>query len=367
MEMTSLFGGIYQGRRVLVTGHTGFKGSWLAWWLEMMGAEVHGISLEPDTQPNHFQLLPLGERSHIADIRDGARLHQLIKKISPEIVFHLAAQALVRRSYARPEETFSTNVMGTLGVLEACKDLPSLKAIVVVTTDKCYDNKEWPYAYRENDPLGGKDPYSASKACAEILTASYRHSFFAPEGSGKANNVLIATARAGNVIGGGDWAEDRIIPDLVKAAKAATSLKLRYPWATRPWQHVLEPLSGYLMLGWRLIEGNSVFADAWNFGPDPSSNLPVIQLVETAAKYWGSVKIELPEKKELHEAGLLMLDSTKARNILGWQNVWDFGQSVEHTIAWYREYYSSGSVPTTEDLIAYCDHARLKGLSWAKE
>ncbi|HRY98252.1 MAG TPA: CDP-glucose 4,6-dehydratase [Bacteroidales bacterium] len=365
--MTALFGGIYRGRKVLITGHTGFKGSWLSRWLEGMGAEVYGIALEPDTQPNHYDLFPLRARSYILDIREGAKLRQLMQAIAPEVVFHLAAQALVRRSYAQPEETFSSNVMGTLNVLDACRDLPSLKAVVVVTTDKCYDNREWPYAYRENDPLGGKDPYSASKACAEILTASYRHSFMQTAAGGPSSSVLVATARAGNVIGGGDWAEDRIIPDLVRAALAGNPLKVRYPQATRPWQHVLEPLSGYLMLGWRLLEGHAAFAEAWNFGPDPSSNLSVLQLVDTAMGHWSSVKVELPVQREPHEAGLLMLDSTKARNVLGWNNVWDFPQSVAHTIEWYRDFHVAAQVSTDNDLMEYCSKASDLGLSWAKQ
>lgn len=359
MELSHLFGGIYKGKKVLVTGHTGFKGSWLVLWLEAMGAKVYGISLEAETHPNHISLINFKGQSYIQDINDTAALREKIESIEPEIVFHLAAQALVRRSYDQPVETFLTNIIGTANVLDACKNLPSLRAIVVITTDKCYENREWLWPYRENDPLGGKDPYSASKACAEIVAASYRHSFYTSSSS-----VLLATARAGNVIGGGDWAQDRIIPDLVRAAESGKPLQLRYPQATRPWQHVLEPLSGYLMLGWKLLEGENDFATAWNFGPDASSNVAVIDLVKTSLDLWPSVKYEFLEQDQPHEANLLMLDSSKAGKLLQWRNVWSFGEVVKHTIQWYKNYYDSKKINSTEDLKDYVASARSQSLIW---
>ncbi|MCX6271921.1 MAG: CDP-glucose 4,6-dehydratase [Bacteroidetes bacterium] len=364
MVMSQLFGGIYKGKRVVVTGHTGFKGSWLTYWLHRMGADVYGIALEPATEPDHLSLLDFPYTSVIQDINDGEHLKEILLGIDPDIIFHLAAQALVRASYERPVGTFRTNIMGTVNVLECSRELQNLKAVVIVTSDKCYDNREWAWGYRENDPLGGKDPYSASKGCAELVTASYRQSFFNPSGFGHDHHVLVASARAGNVIGGGDWAPDRIVPDLIRAASSQHILQLRYPLATRPWQHVLEPLSGYLLLGWELLEGKTEIAEAWNFGPELSSNVSVLDLVKESILSWPSVKYEVNTNKQPHEASFLYLDSSKAKMKLLWDNVWSFPVTVKHTLSWYRDYYGNIGVNTLRDLDNYIIDASKKSLIW---
>lgn len=364
MEIKNLFGGIYLGKKVVVTGHTGFKGSWLVYWLEQMGAKVYGIALEPPTQPNHISKLDLSLSSTIQDITIKDKLESILAGINPDIVFHLAAQPLVRLSYDQPVDTFLTNIMGTVNVLDACRNIDNLKAIVVVTSDKCYKNREWLWGYRENEAMGGKDPYSASKGCAEIITASYRHSFFHPDRYGKEHQVLIASGRAGNVIGGGDWAMDRIIPDMIKAASTEGTIFLRYPGATRPWQHVLEPLSGYLMLGWRLLEGKKEFSGAWNFGPGPDHNVSVLELVQEAASVWPSIRFDFEKNPQPHEAGFLMLDSTKAQKLLEWIPVWNFQTTVQQTIQWYQEFYDNNKTRTSTDLIKYVDDAHQKSLLW---
>ncbi len=364
MEIRTLFGGIYTGRKVLVTGHTGFKGSWLVYWLHQMGAVVHGIALEPPSTPNHISLLDFPLQSVILDITHQEAFEKSILDIQPEIIFHLAAQPLVRLSYEKPYETYLTNIMGTAGVLEAARKSASVKAVVIITSDKCYDNKEWIWGYRENDPMGGHDPYSSSKGCAELVTASYRNSFFHPDAYGNTHNTLIASARAGNVIGGGDWAQDRIIPDMVKAAAENRKLFIRYPDATRPWQHVLEPLSGYLLLGWRLLEGKKEFAKGWNFGPELSSNLPVIELVKRANAVWADIEYEAGTTPQLHEAGALMLDSTMAKKKLLWLPVWDFETTIKKTVDWYRVHYQASGVLTDEDLFSFINDAQLKSAIW---
>jgi CDP-glucose 4,6-dehydratase len=367
MEM-NLFGGIYQGKRVLVTGHTGFKGSWLIFWLNRLGAEVHGIALDPPTTPNHISTLHFKYDSIILDITRKEEFDAALRRVSPEIIFHLAAQPLVRISYERPYETYLTNIMGTVNVLDSARNLDSLKAVIIITSDKCYENREWPWGYRENEPMGGKDPYSSSKGCAELVTAAFRHSYFDPgESNGRTSDVLIASARAGNVIGGGDWAQDRIVPDLVKAASVNNTLFIRYPNATRPWQHVLEPLSGYLLLGSRLLEGKREFARAWNFGPDPGSNLPVIDLVKEAIAVWPATRYETIKTPQPHEAGYLMLDSSMARKMLSWNTVWDFKTTIRRTIKWYKDYYEHSRIETVADLNAFVKDAREKSLPWTKQ
>jgi CDP-glucose 4,6-dehydratase len=366
MEMKNLFGSIYKGRRVLVTGHTGFKGSWLIFWLSKLGAEVHGIALDPPTIPNHLSALSFDHHPVILDICRKEAFDQAVRKIRPEIIFHLAAQPLVRLSYEQPYETYLTNVMGTVNVLDTARHLESLRAVVIITSDKCYDNREWAWGYRENEPMGGKDPYSSSKGCAELVTAAFRHSYFNSGNYGTTHNVLIASARAGNVIGGGDWALDRIVPDLVRAASSHAPLMLRYPGATRPWQHVLEPLSGYLMVGWRLLQGKAAFARSWNFGPSTASNLPVVELVKEAALTWHDVTFETGCEPQPHEAGFLMLDSTLAKKELLWDTVWDFKTTVRKTIEWYKDYYGNRAIRTESDLLDYIGEATERSIIWAE-
>jgi CDP-glucose 4,6-dehydratase len=332
----------WNGRRVLVTGHTGFKGSWLSLWLLRMGAQVTGVALEPDVSPNLHAALDLARaeqpgaiRDHRLDIRDAQALAELVASADPEVVLHLAAQPLVRHSYRDPLGTWATNVLGSLHVLEALRPLDHPCAVVMVTTDKVYANREWCYGYRETDRLGGHDPYSASKAATELAVASWQASFCGVA-SHQTPQLAIATARAGNVIGGGDWAADRIVPDAMRACAVGASLPLRNPSATRPWQHVLEPLAGYLQLAEALWLDPSAFAQAWNFGPHPEANRTVQHLVEGLHQHWPGQWHDLSETDAPHEAGLLHLVIDKARHTLGWQPRWDFATTVERTANWYR-------------------------------
>jgi CDP-glucose 4,6-dehydratase len=357
----TLFADIYRGRRVLITGHTGFKGSWLALWLKELGAQVTGISLDPDRQVNHWELLALNVADHRHDIRDAAKISALVQATRPEVVFHLAAQSLVRRSYREPVDNWSTNLMGTAHILEACRLVESVKAIVAVTTDKVYANQEWPWGYRENDPLGGHDPYSASKAACEILIGSYRSAFFS-----EIHTALLASARAGNVIGGGDWAEDRLIPDLVRSISRREPLVIRSPNATRPWQHVLECLSGYLMLGQKLLESRREYAGAWNFGPGPEDNRTVSEVLEMLRGSWRELVWEQTREPVPHEASLLYLDPTKARTKLGWRPVWHIEQALQITASWYRQFHEKRAVLSHDHLAQYIDDARSAGMPWTK-
>lgn len=364
-RLESLFGGVYKNKKVLITGHTGFKGSWLTLWLKMMGADVYGFSLEPESKPNHYELLNLGINELHSDLRDKDSLKTYIDKIQPEIVFHLAAQALVRKSYHEPVETISTNVMGTLHVYEACRASSSVKAIINVTSDKCYENNDWIWGYRENDPMGGYDPYSASKGMSELLTASYRNSYFNVNEYGKTHHVLLGSVRAGNVIGGGDWAEDRLIPDMVKAASTKALVEIRNPMATRPWQHVLEPLSGYLMLGWKLLEGQKEYADGWNFGPNMESNLSVGELATLSKNIWNEIDVSYGNNKsEHHEANLLMLDCSKANKILKWNPIWNIDSTIEKTISWYMDFYKNNKLNTVSDIEAFVESAKKLKATW---
>lgn len=366
MGLSGLFGDIYRGKKVLLTGHTGFKGSWLLYWLTSMGAQVKGIALQPKTKPSHINSIKANYTEDLLNINDRPKLERAIIDFNPEIIFHLAAQALVRTSYEDPVETYMTNVMGTVNILDIARKLSNLKAIVVVTSDKCYDNKEWLWGYRENDPMGGKDPYSSSKGCAELVTAAFRHSYFNTDDYGVKHQVLLASVRAGNVIGGGDWAPDRIVPDIVRAVSAGEKLFLRYPNATRPWQHVLEPLSGYLLLGWQLMEGKSGFAEGWNFGPEIQNNVSVVDLVKEAVVTWPSIQYEIKQGDFHHEAGYLMLDSSKAKKLLNWNTVWDFRQTVKYTIDWYREYYDNKTLNTASDLERFIKDASKQSLIWTR-
>jgi CDP-glucose 4,6-dehydratase len=354
------FGAVYTGRRVLVTGHTGFKGTWLAAWLDELGAKVTGFAREPATEPNHWDLLRPSVDDRRGDVQDPAALKHLMAEVRPEIVFHLAAQPLVRASYRDPLETWRTNVLGVANVLDACRGDSGVRAVVIVTTDKVYENREWSWGYRENDVLGGHDPYSASKAAAEICVASYRKSFFA------SGNALIASARAGNVIGGGDWSADRLVPDLVRAMCAGRVLEIRSPRATRPWQHVLESLSGYLLLGQRLLAGESAFAEAWNFGPVSSDNRSVAEILELLGSHWPELRWEINRTEQPHEAGLLYLDCSKARQQLGWQPVWGLESCVSATAAWYRTLQSESRLVTRLQLAQFVEDARAAGRAWAQ-
>ena len=355
-----MFGNVYKDRRVLVTGHTGFKGSWLVLWLQTLGARVNAISLPPEATPNHWDLLGLDIESCHIDIRDAELLRQKLVAAQPEIVFHLAAQSLVRRSYRQPLASWSTNVMGTANLLEACRHIEKLAAIVVVTSDKCYDNREWAWGYREIDSLGGHDPYSASKAGSELVAMSFRRSFFNAPAS-----ALLASARAGNVIGGGDWSEDRLLPDLVRAIESAKPLTIRAPDATRPWQHLLECLSGYLLLGQQLLERNKSAAEAWNFGPAGEGNRRVVDVLEALRAHWPAVAWHCGDELQPHEAALLHLDSSKARAQLAWRPVWTFEESVDATAAWYRAWLEHGKVISRQQLETYGSVARQRGLPWA--
>lgn len=354
------FSDIYRSRKVLVTGHTGFKGSWLSLWLTELGADLHGLALPPETEPSHWDLLNLGVSEDHTDIKNYAKVVSCLEQAKPEIVFHLAAQPLVRRSYRDPLETWSTNVIGTANLLEACRQTSSVRAIVVITTDKVYENREWSWGYREIDQLGGHDPYSASKAATELVVASYRKAFFAD-----LTAPLLATARAGNVIGGGDWSEDRLVPDLVRATQAGSSVEIRSPQATRPWQHVLECLSGYLLLGQKLLEGQSEYADAWNFGPEASSNQPVAAVLTRLQTYWPALQWQITTQTHPHEANLLYLDSSKAIKLLNWFPVWSLEESLATSAIWYKTYLTEQHVISREQLSNFVSAAAVKKLCWA--
>jgi CDP-glucose 4,6-dehydratase len=362
MEIKGLFNSVYNNKTVLVTGDTGFKGSWLTYWLVQMGANVIGYSIDEGTKPSHYKLLTQDYKSYRGNISDLKRLKKIIKKHKPQIIFHLAAQSLVRESYHNPVETYATNVLGTLNVLEAARASGHVKAIVNVTTDKVYENLEISRAYKESDTLGGYDMYSSSKACVEILSSSYKRAFLGNK------NLLLATARAGNVIGGGDWGQDRLIPDIVKATSKSKKTLIRNPKSIRPWQHVLEPLSGYLLLGQKLLEGKSALAEAWNFGPDKDQCLTVNAVLALLKKEWTDIDIKYsPENKtNLHEAGILILDHSKATKELKWQPVWKMNKTIAKTAGWYKTYYNSGKSLTASDLKDYIEDAITKKVIWAK-
>jgi CDP-glucose 4,6-dehydratase len=338
MNFKEIFEKTYKGKKVLLTGHTGFKGSWMLAWLTQLGAVVKGYALSPENENDLYIQLD-GEKlcdSVIADIRDKEKLYKEIKAFQPDFIFHLAAQPLVRRSYEEPIYTFEVNVNGTANLLESVRDLEKPCCIVIITTDKVYENKETNYAYKETDKLGGYDPYSASKAAAEIVVSSYRNSFFDKDNFQK-HQKAIATARAGNVIGGGDWSKDRIVPDIIRALQSGQAVLVRNPKAVRPWQHVLEPLSGYLLLGARLVENPAKFSDGWNLGPENNDVLTVKELVEQAIKAWGKGDYSTPEQNDSpHEAGMLKLDISKARKELCWKPKMNSSEAIRKTITWYK-------------------------------
>jgi len=384
-----MFGDVYAGRRVFVTGHTGFKGSWLTQWLLDLGADVTGYALAPPTEPSLFEAAGIGAAEAgrakgagrftdlRADVRERHPLRQALEMAAPEIVFHLAAQTLVRRSHAEPHLTYQTNVMGTVNLLEEVRALAASgrgpRAVVNVTSDKCYENLETGHAYVEGDPLGGFDPYSSSKGCSELVTAAYRRSFFGEPGMPR-----VATARAGNVLGGGDWGEDRILPDCVRALSAGVPIEVRNPGAVRPWQHVLESLSGYLSLGanlWRRAAAvgheEGAFDGAWNFGPGAECNVTVREVVELFVTAWGGGEWQpAPEAAEQpHEAGLLVLDAGKAERELGWRAAWSVTDAVSAAARWYREFYGGADAPALlercrGDIAAYCEAAGRAGSAW---
>ena len=340
MMMVDIFHNFYRGKRVLVTGHTGFKGSWLSIWLHELGAEVIGLSLDPATERDNFVLSGIG--SKIIDLRGDIRNGELVKRVfkdyQPEIVFHLAAQPLVRESYDIPVETYETNVMGTIHVMEAIRVTEGVKVAVMITTDKCYENAEQLWGYRENEPMGGYDPYSSSKGCAEIAISSWRRSFFNPVDYGS-HGKSIASVRAGNVIGGGDWAKDRIIPDCIKALESDGTIEIRSPRSIRPWQHVLEPLSGYMLLAQKMWDTPVDYCEGWNFGPRTESISTVWDIAAKVVEEYGSGDLrDLSEQNVLHEARLLMLDISKAQFLLGWQPRMNLDQTVSLTVDWYKSY-----------------------------
>ena len=351
---------IWQGRRVFLTGHTGFKGSWLALWLSRLGAKVRGYALDPDTEPNLFTLASVDAvvEDVRGDVRDYAKLEAAITEFAPDVIFHLAAQPIVRRSYADPLGTYATNVMGTAHVLEAIRKTPSVRAAVCVTTDKCYLNQEWVWPYRETDPLGGYDPYASSKACAEIVSAAYRTSFF-PADRLHEHHVALATARAGNVIGGGDWSEDRLIPDLMRGFSSGQPVLIRRPNAIRPWQHVLDPLHGYILLAQELLAQRARFASAYNFGPSDEDVWPVERIANSLVQSWGNgaswIRDSVPS---VHEDHILRLDASKARMELGWQPRLRVEEALEWTMAWYRAWRGDDDMAefTREQIMTY-EHA----------
>jgi len=331
----------WRGRRVLITGHTGFKGGWLSLWLHKMGAQVHGYALPPNTNPSLFEAAKVGSviDSTLGDIRDLDATKRALLEAQPEIVFHMAAQPLVRLSYQDPVGTYATNVMGTVNILEAIRSCPSVRAVVMVTSDKCYENREWEWGYRESEAMGGYDPYSNSKGCSELVCSAYRSSYFNPNDYDR-HGVAIASGRAGNVIGGGDWAEDRLIPDFIRAMASGQQLCIRSPHAIRPWQHVLEPLGGYLVLAQRLIQDGPRFAQGWNFGPRDQDARPVEWIVERLVQQWGDgASWRLDDQLHPHEAHYLKLDISKARTHLGWEPRWSLEETLNHIVEWYHAFH----------------------------
>lgn len=346
-----MYNNIYSGKTVLITGHTGFKGSWLAVWLNELGAKVVGYALAPKSAKDNFAACKLQNKLYAdvrGDVRDYEKLSSVIAKYQPEIIFHLAAQALVKTSYEEPKETFETNFIGSLNVLEAVRHHSCVKAVIMVTSDKCYENKEQIWGYKESDRMGGYDPYSASKGCAELLISSYRNSFFNPKDFNR-HGVAVASVRAGNVIGGGDWAENRLIPDCIRSIEAGKNIEIRNPCSTRPWEHVLEPLSGYLLVGQKLWEEPDKYAESFNFGPHVSNNKPVIDVVRLLVEIYGKGQVvDVHNPNDVHENIMLNLDVSKSYFMLNWEAVWNLRQAVEKTVEWYK------AALHTDDMYDFC-------------
>ena len=357
--VSKVFQNCFWGKRVLITGNTGFKGSWLALWLQQLGAEVIGYALEPDTTPSHWELLNLNCRHYVDDIRNAASIERVVKEIKPDVIFHLAAQPLVRLSYEQPVVTWTTNVVGTVNLLNASRNIENLAGIVVVTTDKVYENPEHGIPFQEDEELGGSDPYSASKAACELVVQSFRKSFF------NGQRTMVATARAGNVIGGGDWAKDRLIPDVVIASSNGEPVKIRYPNSIRPWQHVLDSLSGYLCLAQRMIAGDTSVEGAWNFGPDIAQQNSVSDVLIKMNALWPELVWDIEKEMQPHEAVLLQLNCEKARKHLNWSPIWLFDETAEKTASWYQRFYSNNEVITSEQIEQYQNDARKRGAYWA--
>jgi len=349
--MIDIFNNFYKGKRVLVTGHTGFKGSWLSIWLHELGAEVVGVGLEPYSEKDNFVLSGIGKKIKAdirADIRDGEKMKEIFRQYQPEIVFHLAAQPLVRLSYEIPVDTYQINVMGTINIMEAIRATDSVKVGVMITTDKCYDNKEQMRGYKEDDPFGGYDPYSSSKGACEIAIQSWRRSFFNPKDYGKKHHVSLASVRAGNVIGGGDWAKDRIIPDCIRALEAGKPIEIRSPKAVRPWEHVLEPLSGYMLLAQKMWEHPIEYCEGWNFGPESDSISTVWEVATELVNNYGQGELkDISDPNALHEANLLMLNIEKAKTRLGWKPTLNMKQTMALVADWYKRY-------KTEEVYSLC-------------
>jgi CDP-glucose 4,6-dehydratase len=368
--VTNALADFYRGTTVLITGHTGFKGSWLATWLHHLGANVVGYALEPPTEPSHFVACGVGKRivHVVGDIRDHVRLEQALRDHRPQVIFHLAAEAIVRLSYSRPRLTFDVNVMGTVNVLEAARQADGLKALVVVSSDKCYGNDGQDRAHRETDPVGAGDPYSTSKACAELVTAVYQQRLHLWD---KSPRLPVASARAGNVIGGGDWAQDRLIPDVARAIAAGVDVVVRSPHAIRPWQHVLEPLSGYLWLAARLAADPERYASAWNFGPPPDAGQTVVEVLRKLLARWSpsTTRLVIRDDRSGVEASRLQIDASRAATELGWRPVWDIDRTLDETVAWYRGFLASPHTDhwqaSLDQIGAYTENALGSGLPWA--
>lgn len=373
IDNLGLFENIYKDKRVLVTGHTGFKGSWLSYWLTRMGAQVWGYSLNPQTDPNHWDILNNAHENTLlksnrdirGDIRNFENLHELVCDIKPDIIFHLAAQALVLTSYEDPITTYASNLMGSLNLYEAARKSKTCKVIISITSDKVYQNDDQKHAFSEDDHLGGYDPYSSSKACVEIMTSSYRNSFLNIAKYKLEHNLLLATTRAGNVIGGGDWAKNRLIPDIVRATINSEKVTLRNPTSTRPWQHVLDPISGYLQLGQNLLAEKHTFSGAWNFGPKNETSWSVLEVIQALKTRWPKVEyLSNANTSQLHEAKTLVLNCQKSSELLSWIPIWDTKESLEKTVDWYRDYYAENKINTEENLLQFISTAQRKGAVW---